>query len=291
LASATGAHAPTLYRLLRTLASLGVFQEDEESRFALTPLGAALQTGPGSMRAMVVHMGEEPSWRAWGDLLNSVMTGESAFKHVHGMEVFPYYAEHPESNEPFNQAMTEYSEAVGQAVTQVYDFSGYRQVIDVGGGHGKLITAILKANPNIKGVLFDLPPAAEDARASLAAAGLAERCETVGGDFFQSVPAGGDLYILKSIIHDWDDERAIKILKNINRAIEPDGKLLLAEIVIAPGPESAISKLSDLHMLIMTGGCERTESEYSKLYEAAGFRLTRIIPTGTLVSLVEGVKA
>ena len=291
LAAATSTHAPTLYRLLRALSGIGLFSEDANGRFALTPLGATLQDGPNSVRAMVLHLGESASWQAWGELLHSIQTGETAFKHAHGMEVFPYYAQHAESNAVFNEAMTNYSEAVSAAVTQAYDFSRAGTIVDIGGGHGSLLAAILKANPSSKGILFDLPPAVADAGKRIETEGLTRRCELTGGDFFESVPQGGDVYILKSIIHDWDDQRAIRILKNIHRAMKPDGKLLLVETVIPPGNEPSPAKLGDLHMLVMTGGCERSRAEYGALFDAAGFQLVNVIPTQSMVSIVEGVKS
>lgn len=291
LAATTSTHAPTLYRLLRSLSGLGLFSEDESGRFSLTPLAATLQDGPNSVRAMVLHLGENASWQAWGNLLHSIQTGETAFNHAHGMEVFPYYAQHPECNAVFNEAMTNYSEAVSAAVCEAYDFSRAGTIIDIGGGHGSLLAAILKATPNSKGILFDLPPAVAGARGRIEAEGLSERCELIGGDFFDSVPQGGDTYILKSIIHDWDEERAIAILKNIRRAMKPDGKLLLVETVIPPGNEPSPAKLGDLHMLVMTGGRERSRAEYGALFDAAGFQLVNVIPTESMVSIVEGVKS
>ncbi|HEX8142868.1 MAG TPA: methyltransferase [Pyrinomonadaceae bacterium] len=290
LARATGTHAPTLYRLLRALAGLGLFLEDEQGRFTLTPLSNTLQTGPGSVRAMILHLGEQPSWLAWGDLLRSVQTGETAFPRVNGMEVFPFYAAHPESQEPFNHAMTEASEVMSAAVTQAYDFSQFGKVVDVGAGHAGLITAILKSSPKVKGIAYDLPAVVEGAGERIEAEGLAGRCEAVGGDFFHSVPAGGDAYTLKMIIHDWDEARALSILRNIHGAMKDDGKLLIVETVIPEGNEPSFSKLGDLHMLVMTGGQERTAAQYQKLLDAAGFSLTRIIPTQSIVSIVEGIK-
>jgi hypothetical protein len=290
LASATGAHAGSLFRLLRALSSLGVLAQDGQGRFALTPLGAALQSGPGTARAMVLHLGERPSWNAWGELLHCVRTGQTAFPRANGQEVFAYYGAHPESAEPFNQAMTEYSEAVSAAVVRAYGFSGISTLVDVGGGHGSLLAAILEANPRLKGIVFDLPEVVAGARVRIEAEGLGGRCELAGGDFFASVPSGADAYILKAIIHDWDDERALAILRNVHGAMAAEGKLLLAELVVPPGGEGALSKLSDLHMMVMTGGRERTEAEYGALLGAAGFRLTRIIPTESLVSVIEGVR-
>ncbi|MGH9944485.1 MAG: methyltransferase [Pyrinomonadaceae bacterium] len=287
LAAETETHAPTLYRLLRMLADVGVFTEVGEGRFALTALAAYLQTGPRTMRAMARHLGEAPTWQAWGNLLHSVRTGETAFAHTHGAEVFPYYAAHPASNCVFNEAMTNYSEAVGRALIGAYDFSAFATVIDVGGGHGSLLAAILAAYPHLKGVVFDLPPVAEGALRHLASRGLTDRCVAFGGDFFERLPPGGDAYLLKSIIHDWDDERAVALLKNVHRAMPDDGKLLLVETVITPNSDATFGVLDDMHMLVMTGGRARTEAEYRALLAKAGFHLTRIVPTESLVSVIE----
>jgi SAM-dependent methyltransferase len=290
LAKSTNSHTENLYRLLRALAGVGVFAEEEGRRFGLTPLANFLQSGDHTQRAMAIHIGEAPSWRAWGDLLHSVRTGETAFPQANGQEVFPYYAEHPESAEPFHQAMTNYSEAVSQSVRQVYDFSPYQKIVDVGGGHGSLLTSILKEHGAAQGILFDLPPTAEKAGERIAQENLSGRCEAVGGDFFESIPAGGDLYILKTVIHDWDEDRAIQILKNVHRAMKEDGKLLLIETVISEDNRQPFAKLCDLHMMIMTGGQERTESQYAKLFEQTGFKLRRVVTTDLLVSVIEGEK-
>jgi hypothetical protein len=291
LAAATGAHAETLYRLLRALASVGVFAEEEGGRFTLTPLAEPLRTGPGSLRALALHWGEEPSWKAWGGLLDSVKTGRTAFPLVNGLDVFPYYAAHPESGQPFHDAMTGYSAMVGAAVVEGYDFSPFKQVVDVGGGHGGLLVDILKANPGASGVVFDEPAVAAKAPALIAAGGVAGRCAAEGGDFFASVPEGGDAYVLKFILHDWDDERAVTILKNIRRAMTDDAKVLVIEAVVPPGNAPDFSKLIDLHMLIMTGGRERTEAEYAALFARAGLRLARVVQTASPMSVVEAVKA
>ena len=287
LAAATETHAETLYRLLRALASVDLFAEDEHGRFGLTPLAAAMKSGPGSVRAMILHLGESPTWLAWGDLLNSIKTGATAFQSVHGQEVFPYYAGHPESSRPFNEAMTEYSQTVAAAVLKAYDFSRFAHIVDVGGGHGSLLTSILQNAPEASGVVFDLPAVIAGTRDQIEAAKLTGRCEAMGGNFFESVPAGGDAYVLKAIIHDWDDARAAGILRNIRRGIQPGGKLLLIETVVPPGNEPSFSKFGDLHMLVMTGGRERTQEQFATLCETAGFRLTRVVPTESMVSLVE----
>ncbi|HEX8847727.1 MAG TPA: methyltransferase [Pyrinomonadaceae bacterium] len=291
LAQATDSHAPTLYRVLRALASCGIFAEDDAQRFTLTPLAETLQTGPNSLRAMALHLGETPSWHAWGDLLQSVKTGKTAFLLANGVEIFDYYAEHPESLEPFNEAMTNFSETVIPAIVKAYDFSSINKLVDVGGGHGSLLAAILKANPQMTGILFDLEQAAAGARQRLGLEGVADRSEVIAGSFFDSVPAGGDAYLMKHIIHDWDDERATAILKNCHRAMADSGKLLLIEAAVAPGNEPSLGKLMDINMLVLPGGRERTEKEYADLFAAAGFKLTKVTPTESPVSVIEGMKA
>ncbi len=290
LAEATGAHAPSLYRLMRALASVGIFVEDEDKRFDLTPLGAILKSNvPGSMRALAISELGEVHYKAWGDAMHSIKTGEIAFDHVFGMSAWDYFTKHPENAQIFNQSMTELTRLVEGAVLESYDFSSFGKIVDVGGGHGSLLTSILKKNPHAKGVLFDSPQVIGGAQNRIQAEGLAERCETVAGDFFEFVPAGGDAYIMKHIIHDWDDKQSVAILRQCRSAIKEDGKLLLVEQVILPGNEPQLGKFSDLIMLVMTGGRERTEQEYSDLYAAAGFKLTNIIQTQSPVSVIEGV--
>jgi len=296
LAQATGTHARSLYRLLRALASVGVFAEAEDGRFGLTPLGECLQTGiPGSVRALTMMTSSEGWYRAWGDLLHSVRTGETAFNHVFGMDLWQYAAQNPEAAALVTEAMAEFTTQVSTAVVTAYDFSRFSKIVDVGGGNGTLLLSILQANPQMSGVLFDLPYVVEDARKHIAATDLTGRCEVVAGDFFASVPSGGDAYILKNIIHGWDDEHALKILQNCHRAMAENGKLLLVEGVIPPGNEPFRGKLVDLHMLVIAGGggCERTEAEYRALFAAAGFTLTNVVPLQSLLgfSVIEGVRA
>lgn len=289
LAAATRTHAPSLYRVLRALASVGIFTESEKSGFALTPLAETLRTGvPGSLRAFAtVELGEE-HYPAWGELLHSVKTGEIAFDRAFRMPVWEFFEQNPENAKTFNDAMTGMTLAVNDAVLSSYDFSSISKIVDVGGGHGSLITSILKANPQMRGILFDAPPVIEGARHRIVEEGISERCEAIAGDFFESVPSGGDAYILKWIIHDWDDERSRTILKNCRRVMAEDGRLLLVEAVVPPGSEPHFSKFIDLNMLVMTGGRERTEGEYRTLFESSGFRLTRIIPTESPMSIIEG---
>ncbi|MBW4574138.1 MAG: methyltransferase [Aphanothece sp. CMT-3BRIN-NPC111] len=292
LANSTGTDSRSLYRLMRALASVGVFVENEQGLFALTPLATYLQSDvPGSIRAMAIMFGEE-HYRAWGDILHSIQTGGCAFEHVYGMNVFDYYAQNPEPARIFDEAMTSFSAIEKTAVAADYDFSRIHKLVDVAGGHGSLIASILKSNPNMKGILFDQASVIAGAKPLLEAEGVSERCELVSGDFFESVPAGGDAYILKHIVHDWDDERAIAILKNCHQAMVENGKLLVVEQVIPPGNEPFVGKFLDLNMLMVApGGCERTEAEYQTLFERAGFKLTKIVPTHSDVSVIEAIRA
>jgi len=271
---------------------VGVFREMEGDRFSLTPLSTILQTGvPGSLRAWAIMLGEEPYRAAWGALLYTVKTGETAFKHVYSMGRFEYLARHPEAAEIFNEAMIGLTTQAAIAAVAAYDFAGARTIIDVGGGHGVLLEAILKANRHLSGVLFDTPAVIEGAKKRLEACGLAGRCEAIGGDFFHSVPSGGDIYTLSAVIHDWDDERSVTILKSCHRAMAGKGKLLLLELVLPPPNERSLAPLMDINMMVVTGGRERTESEYRALLGSAGFTLARIILTQSPRSLIEGVLA
>jgi len=291
LATSTGTKARSLYRVMRALAQVGVFAEKQEGSFSLTPLSTCLQSDvPGSVRALAILFGEE-QYKAWGDILHAVKTGESSFEHVFGMPVFQYYAQNPEAEKTFNAAMTSGSDAEKAAVTQTYDFSTIHKLVDIGGGQGSFISSILKANPNLKGVLFDLPSVVKGANEVIAAEGVAERCEVVGGSFYESVPSGADAYILKHVLHDWDDETSLTILKNCHKAIQENGKILVVEQVVPPGNEPALAKFMDVNMMMLhPGGCERTEAEYQALFEAAGFKLTKVTPTNAMVSVIEAVK-
>ncbi|MBS1810880.1 MAG: methyltransferase [Acidobacteria bacterium] len=289
LADATGMHSRALYRVLRALAGVGVFTEDESGNFHLTPVGAALRSNaPGSMRAMVLSELAGEHFDAWTNLAQSVKTGEIAFDHKYSKDVWAYYAENPARAAIFNESMTNVSEATNAAVVAAYDFSSIQKLIDVAGGHGSLLAGILGANPHLKGVLFDQPHVVNGATAKLAT--LADRCEVVGGNMFEEVPSGADAYLMKWIIHDWDDEHSLTILKNIHRAMTENGKLLLVEMVVPPGNDMDFSKLLDINMLVMTGGCERTEAEYAALLNNAGFKLTRILPTQGPASIIEAVR-
>jgi len=291
LAAATGTHGPSLFRVLRALASVGVITQDDQNRFGATPMSDTLRDGQGSLRAFVLtELGEE-HYPAWGELLHSVRTGGIAFDHAFGENCWDFFAKHPENAKIFNDAMSGMTAQANEALHPAYSFAGIRKIMDVGGGHGGLITSILQRNPEMTGILFDSPQVVEGAHAKLQAAELADRCRVIGGDFFQSVPAGADAIVLKWIIHDWNDEQSVAILKNCHRALPADGKLILVEAVVPANSEPHFSKFIDLNMLVMTGGRERTETEFRKLYEDAGFKVTRIVPTEMPFSVIEGVKA
>jgi ubiquinone/menaquinone biosynthesis C-methylase UbiE len=292
LSASTNTHARSLYRVLRTLASVGVFTETDPQTFGLTPLAESLRSDvPNSTRDVAIFMGESWHWRVYGEMLYSVQTGKVAWERVHGMEVFPYFQQNPEEYEIFNRAMTGFSVQVAPAIVEAYDFSEVNSLVDIAGGHGILLASALKANSNLNGVLFDLPQVIEGAPALLEREGVGNRVEAVSGDFFEAVPEGHDAYMMKHIIHDWDDERSIKILKNIRRAMKDNGRVLIIEQVVPEGNEPHFSKIMDLEMLVSPGGVERTATEYSELLAAAGLRLTRIVPTKSPFSIVEAVKA
>jgi ubiquinone/menaquinone biosynthesis C-methylase UbiE len=291
LAAATGSHGPSLFRVLRALASVGVITQDNDKRFGATPLSETLCTGvPGSIRAFALtELGEE-HYPAWGELLYSVRTGGIAFDKAFGEPIWEFFAKNAENARIFNDAMSAMTAQANDAVHSVYQFGGIGTIVDVGGGHGGLITSILKKNPGMRGILFDAPPVIEGAKTAVQESGVSDRCELVAGDFFKSVPEGGDAIVMKWIIHDWNDEQSEAIMKNCHRALPENGKLILIEAVVPPTSEPHFSKFIDLNMLVMTGGRERTEEEFRKLYDAAGFRLTRIVPTESPFSVVEGVK-
>jgi SAM-dependent methyltransferase len=288
LAELVEADPRALYRLLRSLASLGIFAEGGEKVFGLTALAAPLRTG-GPMRAWAIMLGEGWHWDAWGDLLHSVRTGETAFAHVFGVGMFEYLAAHPESGQIFNDAMTSGTKEIVEAFLSAYDFSNFKNVVDVGGGHGILVAGLLKTHPHLRAVIFDRPEVVEGARSLLEAEGVVERGRLVGGDFFEAVPEGGDVYVLKHIIHDWDDDRAGAILRNCRRSMRPQGRVLLLEYVLPAGSEPHPGQIADITMMVMVGGRERTEDEFRELFEQAGLRLTRIIPTESPISVLEGV--
>lgn len=292
LARETGMHERSLYRLLRTLASVGVFRETEPKFFENTPVSETLLSdAPENLRDAAIWMGEEPHWRVFGHLLYSVRTGKPAWSQVHGEDVFPYLFEtNRELGEIFNRAMTSFSGAVIPAIVEVYDFSDTNTLADIAGGFGHLLAGILKEYPNMNGILFDLENPLEGAKHLLEKEGVADRVELVEGDFFQSIPVEADAYILKHIIHDWDDERDVVILKNIATSMPANSKVLVCEMVVPEDNEPHFSKILDMEMLVSPGGIERTATEFAELFEKAGFKLTRIIPTKSPINIIEAVK-
>lgn len=291
LAQKTESHAPSLYRVLRLLASAGVFAENGERKFELTPLSEILRSGvPNSMRDFAIMMGEKWIAEAWNEMLYSVKTGGVAHEKVQGMSSFEFFEKNAEAGAIFNRAMTSFTLMSAPAIVEAYDFSGINKLVDIAGGHGLLLAAILKANPHLNGVLFDLPFVIENSGELLETEGVAARTEKIAGDFFRSVPAGADAYLMKHIIHDWDDASSIKILQNICRAMNENGKILIVEMVVPEGSEPSPSKALDLLMLVMEGGKERTVEEYSQLLEAAGLRITRVVPTRSPYSIIEAAK-
>jgi hypothetical protein len=291
LATATGAHVPSLYRLMRALASIGVFAEDKSGRFALTPMaGALLSDAPNSIRAIAIMTGEDWWWSAWGQVSFSVQTGKSSFEHVHGMRFFDYMEKNKEAGAVFGLAMSAYSSQTAAQVATAYPFHEAAVVVDVGGGHGTLISTILANHTQLRGIIYDLPTTVEAAKNSLEARGLSSRCEVFGGDFFEAIPKDGDVYILQHVIHDWDDEHATKILRNCHQAMSPGRKLLLVEMVIPPGNKPFLGKFLDLGVLMMESGArERTELEYRNLLSSAGFHVSRIIALPSPDSIIEAV--
>lgn len=290
LAAATDTHAGTLYRLLRALSALGVFREEAGRRFALTPMSEFLRTDtPGSLAGLANLFGRQSYWRAWEDLLHSVKTGGIAFDHAHGEGVWAYRSTRPDESAVFDRTMVGTTQRLTAAALAVGDFGRFNKLVDVGGGHGAFIADILAAYPQARGILFDQPHVAAGARGNLERLGLADRCEIAGGDFFASVPAGGDAYILKWVLHDWDDDQSVAILRACYRAMAKDATLIVIEQVIGEANALPDAKFMDLNMLVITGGIERTQAEYAALFEKAGFRLTHATPTTSPVAILEAV--
>lgn len=287
LAKATKTQPQALYRLLRALSSVEIFREDEQGRFHLTPMAECLLDMPGSQRAVALMLGGE-HFRSWGDLLYSVQTGKPAFDHIYGKPIFDWLSENPDEARIFDAAMTGFHGPETQAMIDAYDYTGVKTLVDIGGGNGTVLSAVLRRHPTIKGVLYDLPGVIERAKKNLADAGLASRVQLISGSFFESIPPDGDAYQMRHIIHDWTDEQCHTILTHVRKVIPKDGRLLVIEMVVKPRNEPQPAKWLDLNMLVLPGGRERTEAEYREMYAKAGFRLERIVPTPTEVSVIEG---
>lgn len=287
LAEQTNAHDSALYRVLRALASIGIFTEDADRRFSMTPLAEYLLSDrPDSLRAFGIMLGAE-FYQSWGNLLYSAQTGEQGFQKKFDMTFFQYMTEHPERHAIYDASMMVHGIAETEPMLNAYDFSVFQTVVDVGGGHGRMLAAILERHPAIEGILFDLPAVADRSRAIISGLGLSERCLVVGGDFFTSLPPA-DAYVMRHIIHDWDDDDAVTILRNCRKAMNPGGRILLVETVIPPMDEPCFGKWLDLMMLIV-GGRERTEEQYRQLFSQAGLKMNRIVPTAHEISVIEAV--
>jgi hypothetical protein len=293
LADATRTDEPSLYRLMRTLMSVGIFQKDSEGRYTNTALSEFLRADhPESLRGIAHMMCDREHWQSFGNMMQSVKTGENGFEYTFGMPFFQYAGGKPEIGRIFDDAMTSFSRGIANAVVKVYDFSGEQTIADIGGGHGILLSTILKANDNAKGILFDQPHVIADADDLLALEGVSDRAKIDGGDFFAEVPVSADVYLMKHILHDWNDQQSETILKNLAKAAKPGAKLLLVESVVEEDDATpSISKVMDLNMLVNTGGKERTEKEYARLLEDAGFKLTNIYPTPSPVQIIEAVRS
>jgi hypothetical protein len=290
LAEATQTHEPSLYRVLRLLASLGLFEEHEHHSFGLTMLGERLRTSvSASMRSWATLVDNGGGVRAFEPIIETVKTGRPGVDIAHGMPLFEYLAQHPQLAQGFNAAMSERTAAFAPSVAASYDFSRMRTIADIGGGNGTLLAGVLRAHRHLRGVLFELPAVGAD-REPLRAAGVADRCEIATGDFFTGVPPGADAYILANVLHDWDDDQAVHILGNCRRAMATNSRVLIVERLIAENPADALPVLlSDLNMLVITGGKERTNAEYAELLIAAGLRPGRVQPVASPYGIIEGL--
>jgi C-methyltransferase len=275
-------------RLLRALAGQGLFAARPDGRYELTPLGEPLRSdAPVSVRPVALLFGSAQHWEHWGHLLDAIRSGEPVLPSLRGMDAWAYLEADPEFASLFNNAMTSISDFARDPVAAAYDFTPFGTIVDVGGGHGALLAAILARTPTARGVLFDLPHVTAGAPAALQAQGVESRCAVESGSFFDSVPAGGDAYLLKNIIHDWPEDQAVTILRGVRQVMKPQGRLLLVEFVLPEGNTAHWGKLIDLEMLLVAGGRERTEAEYRDLLARAGFRLTAVVPTASPLSIVE----
>jgi hypothetical protein len=290
IAPLVGAQADLLYRLMRATSSVGVLSETADRKFVQTPLSATLRSDAiPSLRGVATFTTDDWHMRGWGQLAETVRTGERPLERIYGMPLFQFLGSHPAEGEAFNRGMTDLSMVDGPAVAGAYDFSGIKSITDVGGGHGLLLASILESNPHLKGTLYDQPGVVAGAGGPTNA--VKDRVTIVGGDMFESVPAGSDAYIMKYIIHDWMDEPCVKILKGCRAGVNPGGKLLVVDMVV-PGPNQFhFGKIADLEMMLFPSGKERTEAEFRELFAAAGWKLTRVIPTASHVSIIEGVPA
>jgi hypothetical protein len=292
LAQTTGAHAPSLRRLLRTLASIGVFEETASGEFGITPLAAMLRSNtPGSLRDAAICCAAPEIWMAWSNLRHTVMTGEAAFEYTHGASMYDYVGQHPELGTPFHRWMAQQSELHNAAIVASYDFSPFSVLVDVAGGRGATLRAILAAYPQLRGVLFDLPHVVEQAELT-GSPGIAGRCECVGGDMIQGVPRGADCYLIKRVLLGEPNERAVAVLQQCRDAMAEHGRVLVVDLIVPPGNQPDFSKVHDLLMLTLFGSSRaRSEAEFRDLFAAAGLRLERIVSTPSPNYILEAVRA
>lgn len=292
VAQCTGSDAGAIYRLLRMLAGLGIFRQLPDGTFANSQASALLRSGaPMPLRDTARWLLGPAAWKALGGLLGSVRTGRPAFAEVHGKSPFDYVRENPEAGKVFHAMFTGFNKLMTPALAGAWDFSGVRQVADIGGGHGSMLTAILERNPGVTGILFDRPEVVFEAKQHIEAAGVTERIQLVGGDFFDAVPSGADAYLLKYVLHDWQDQDAVRILRNCRRALAAEGRILIIEQVLSDGPEGNFGRIEDIEMLAMTGGKERTDAEWRELLESASLRVGRLVPTPSPYSIIEALPA
>lgn len=292
LAQEAGVHGPTLYRVLRALASAGVFRESDGGLFVNTSLSETLRADlPDSMRPWVLMYGDDASWRSWGEFAYSVRTGAPAFEHLYGTSLFEYLAKNPEQSRTFDEAMSAVTSLASGAILRAYDFSDTELLVDVGGGNGTMLCSILKASPATHGIVFDLPHVQSSATHYISRQGLGSRCKFIEGNFFDTIHPGADAYFLQRVLHDWDDANCVRILKACASAARRGSKILVSEAIIPSSNEPFIGKLSDLHMLVMThGGRERTLEEYAELFARSGWAYTRVVSTDSPYSIIEGAK-
>jgi len=289
LAAKTGTHPAALRRLMRALTSHGFFRECEDGRYAQSPLSETLRSGrPGSMRGLAEAELGHDHYEAWGQIETCLRQDGTAFERLYGMPIWRYYGEHPETEALFAEAMSNFTTIAHAGILGSYEFPRFKTAVDVGGGHGAFLKAVLDPHPDARGILFDVPTVIAEAEQAGAITGDASRrIQPVAGDFFKEVPAGGDLYLLKFILHDWKDEPSIQILSSVRKAIKPGGRLVIVEIVLPKASEPHVGPLIDLNMMVMTGGIERTEMEYRQLLASSGFRLERVVATKSPFSIIE----
>ena len=292
LAGPMGLHAPSLHRFMRTLAGFGILTEKDDKRFALTPLGESLKTGaPGSARSSILTFCGPTFVEAFDEITHSLETGQTGFEKAFGKPIFDYFVEHQDEASMFSESMVGFHGGETPAVAAAYDFSQFETIVDVGGATGNMLSAILSRHAAPRGILYDMAHVVADAPTFLANTGVADRISIESGSFFESVPAGGDAYILSHIIHDWNEDQCLTILGNVKRAMKPDGKILIVEFVLPDDDTPHLGKLADMIMLVVPGGQERTPAEYDELRTKAGLKMTRVVPTESPVSIVEAVIA